>query len=47
MWLRKADDAHQAHLVSINIDPAFDALRSDARFLDLLRRLNLSESESL
>ena len=40
-WLEKAYAAHQADLVSIKIEPAFDPLRSDPRFADLLRRVGL------
>jgi len=40
-WLEKAYQAHSAWLVSIALkaDPRWDALRSDARFQDLLRRI--------
>jgi tetratricopeptide (TPR) repeat protein len=41
-WLRKAADQQQADLVSIKIDPAFDALRNDPRFAELVRRVGLT-----
>jgi TolB-like protein/DNA-binding winged helix-turn-helix (wHTH) protein/Flp pilus assembly protein TadD len=42
-WLEKAYAAHQADLVSIKIEPAFDPIRCDPRFADLLRRLGLPQ----
>ncbi|MFN0086124.1 MAG: winged helix-turn-helix domain-containing tetratricopeptide repeat protein [Blastocatellia bacterium] len=41
-WLRKAADQEQADLVSLKIDPAFDGLRNDPRFADLLWRVRLA-----
>jgi eukaryotic-like serine/threonine-protein kinase len=41
-WLEKAYEERSARLgVSIRGDPIFDPLRSDLRFTDLLRRMNL------
>jgi TolB-like protein/DNA-binding winged helix-turn-helix (wHTH) protein/Tfp pilus assembly protein PilF len=40
-WLNRACDEHALEVYSIAGDPDFDLLRSDARFKDLLRRLNL------
>ena len=42
-WLQKAFDARAEGLVYIKIDPAFDDLRSDTRFQDLLRRVGLPQ----
>ena len=42
-WLEKSYAMRQADLVSIKIDPALDSLRDDARYADLLRRVNLEE----
>ncbi len=42
-WLEKSYAMRQADLVSIKIDPALDSLRDDARYADLLRRVNLAE----
>ncbi len=42
-WLEQAYNTHQSDLVSIKVDPAFDPLRSDPRFADLLKRVGLSE----
>jgi len=38
-WLEKGYE--ERFLPSINVDPAYDPLRSDPRFQDLLRRMNL------
>src|SRR5262249_18849444 len=41
-WLDKAYDDHSQWLSEIKVDPAFDPLRSDPRFMNLLRRMNLA-----
>ncbi|MBS1796126.1 MAG: winged helix-turn-helix domain-containing protein [Acidobacteria bacterium] len=40
-WLEKAYAARQANLVSVKIDPVFDSIRDDPRYLDLLKRVHL------
>ena len=41
-WLDKADQAHDGILVRLKVDYRFDSLRSDPRFGELLKRVNLS-----
>ena len=41
-WLDKACEEHAQWLSEIKVDPAFDPLRSDARFADLLKRVGFS-----
>jgi tetratricopeptide (TPR) repeat protein len=42
-WLNKAYEARSPWLVfGLKVDPRFDGLRSDPRFADLLRRMNLA-----
>jgi tetratricopeptide (TPR) repeat protein len=41
-WLEKAYQERSENLLALKVDPVFDSLRSDPRFADLLRRLNLS-----
>ncbi len=41
-WLQKAYEDRSAGLVYLKIDPAFDSIRSDPRYIDLLRRVGLS-----
>lgn len=41
VWLQKAADQQQADLVSLKVEPAFDGLRADPRFAELLRRVGL------
>ena len=38
-WLEKAYEEH--FIIAIKVNPVFDPLRSDPRFADLLRRMNL------
>jgi serine/threonine protein kinase/tetratricopeptide (TPR) repeat protein len=42
-WLQKAYDEHDLNLVYVKVDPAFDGLRSDRRFADLLNRIGFSK----
>jgi hypothetical protein len=37
-WLDRAYDAHDVHLLLLPVDPKWDALRGDTRFLALLER---------
>jgi tetratricopeptide (TPR) repeat protein len=41
-WLEKACDDHSQWFSEIRVDPAFDPLRSDPRFVNLLERMNLT-----
>ncbi len=40
-WLEKAFTERADYMVFLNVDPRFKSLRSDSRFTDLLRRMNL------
>ena len=40
-WLDKAFEQHDPQLVSLKVDPAFDGLRADPHFADLVRRVGL------
>ena len=40
-WLDRANEERSARMVFLNVDPAFDAFRSDLQFQDLLRRAGL------
>ena len=42
-WLEKAYAQHSNGLTVLKVDPAFDPLRGDSRFLDLLRRVGLAQ----
>jgi tetratricopeptide (TPR) repeat protein len=41
-WLEKACEQHSNELTSLKVNPAYDSLRSDSRFQDLLRRVGLA-----
>jgi serine/threonine protein kinase/tetratricopeptide (TPR) repeat protein len=41
-WLKKACDDHEQGVVDLKVDPRLDTLRSDPRFVDLLRRVKLA-----
>ena len=43
VWLQKAYEARSAFLVTSYISPAYDPLRSDPRFQELLRKMNLQK----
>jgi len=40
-WLDRANEERSVRMALLNVDPAFDALRSDAQFRELLRRAKL------
>jgi lipopolysaccharide biosynthesis regulator YciM len=39
LWLKKASQERSRSLQTIRIEPSMDALRSDPRYIDLLRRM--------
>jgi len=41
-WLEKACEDHTTELIWLKIDPNFDKLRSEERFKNILRRINLA-----
>ncbi|MBL8188879.1 MAG: protein kinase, partial [Acidobacteria bacterium] len=41
-WLEKAYQSHSDALLFLKADPRYDSLRTDPRFADLVRRLNLA-----
>jgi tetratricopeptide (TPR) repeat protein len=41
-WLQKAYEDRSAGLLYLKVDPAFDSVRSDLRFVDLLHRVGLN-----
>jgi eukaryotic-like serine/threonine-protein kinase len=41
-WLEKAYQEHDSGLVSIAVEPMFDPVRRNARFVDIVRRMKLS-----
>lgn len=43
-WLEKAYQAHSFAMPFVKITPSFDALRNDARYQDILRRMKFSEN---
>jgi Flp pilus assembly protein TadD len=42
-WLEKAYEDRSTWLTWIKVDPRFDAIRDDARYRDLLRRMKMPE----
>src|SRR5262245_5335673 len=42
-WLQKAYDEHSDHVLSIGVDPAYDPLRADPRFIKMLRGIGLPQ----
>ena len=41
-WLQRACEERATALVNLKVEPAFDGLRGDRRFADLLRCVGLS-----
>ncbi len=44
-WLEKAYREHEAYMPFLNVHPAFDPLRSDPRFEDLIRRMRFPRDD--
>ncbi len=42
-WLEKAHEQHSNAMTTLKVDPVYDAVRNDARFQELVRRVGLGE----
>lgn len=42
-WLNRAENDNDSGLATLRVEPAFDPIRSDPRFIDLLRRVHLAQ----
>jgi hypothetical protein len=42
-WLQRAADVRHLGLAALKVEPAMDGLRSDSRYAELLRRVNLPQ----
>jgi tetratricopeptide (TPR) repeat protein len=40
-WLEKSFEEHEPYIIRLNVDPAFDSLRSKPRFKALLKKIGL------
>jgi hypothetical protein len=47
IWLEKAFKARSTWIIYLGVDPAFDSLRSDPRFVSLLRRIGVPQAAML
>lgn len=45
VWLEQAFQQRNGWLIHIRENPRYDRLRADARYLDLVRRMNFPERE--
>jgi hypothetical protein len=43
-WLQKAYDKHSDYLILLKVDPPLDGLRSDPRFVELMRDIGLASA---
>jgi len=43
LWLNKAYEARDIQLINLRVDPTYDALRSDPRYADLVRRMGFPQ----
>jgi DNA-binding winged helix-turn-helix (wHTH) protein/TolB-like protein/Flp pilus assembly protein TadD len=43
VWLEKGYQDHSDHMLRLGVDPSFDSVRSDRRFVNLLRRVGLQQ----
>ena len=41
-WLGKVYDERSYYVIWLKVDPVFDSLRSDPRFIDFMRKVGLS-----
>ena len=42
-WLEKAYSERDGNIINLKVDPQLDGLRSDPRFVNLLRRIGLQQ----
>ena len=42
-WLEKAFKEHDGSMVYLNVDPVFDSIRSEPRFIELLKKMGLAQ----